>query len=375
MLKIETKKLQKMVGAVNKVKQSNILEITKYWHMVCTGDTLIMTGYDGNNHIRVIEENIKGKPFDIILRAEQFGKLVSKLSVEQTTLVPKDNFLLVKANGEYKIDLIQDEVYPDFDAKVPDNEEIESVVTISMKTIRDIAQTNKTAVSQSISDGIYVGYRLSEESAITTDTIRVCINPITIEELEEPILIRPEMLDMLVTIDAEEVNLFQWGDSWLYFQSDDIEVIGKQLEGIEDFADISEITETEFPGEVVLNKNDVINILDRLTLFLSKFDKNLVTLTFTEKQLEIQTTSGSFESIDYISIIETSNKSDKKAHEFSCMVNTTFIKDILAVVNEDNFVIKYGDDVLLNIESCGVEHFLATSEGDDDSVEFDEEEG
>ena len=152
-----------------------------------------------------------------MVKAEQFGKLVDKTTSATITLVPEESSLKVIGNGEYNIDIVTgDEDYPTFDQYLEDVTE-GNALTLDSSMFYQIANINDSAVSKSGADGIYTGFLLDEGEAITTDIIRVCINPISDKSLK--MLIPYNLMSILASIPDEKVYLWQVDETTIYLSS------------------------------------------------------------------------------------------------------------------------------------------------------------
>ena len=352
MLKIKTEELQKIVSQLSTLSPNKLLEITRYWHIAGDKEKTIFAAYDGSNFVKVTYD--KPSDLDVIVKAEQFGKLIDRTTVAEVTLKKEETSLTVIANGEYKVDIVQeDEEYPNFDELLKTLPEPE---LLAPSIFSKIVNVNASAVSRSAADGIYTGYLIHPDKAITTDAIRVCINPI--ESISQPALVPPTLINILASIDSDKIKFFMLENEAIYCQASNIEVYGKLMEGMDEYVDVSQVAETEFPGTIALPTQNIQSIIERLTLFMNAFDRGSVVFNFTKDYLEVSTTTGSYEKIKYF----TTAGQAKATVEFKCVLNSILLKDIISTINDDHFDISYGNEALIKIESNKVEYYLALSE-------------
>lgn len=350
----KTQTLMEVVGQLNRLSASKLLEITRYWHIQGYDGVVTFTGYDGSNWLRYTLES--DGEIDVIIKAEQFGKLVDKTTVETITLTPKDEYLEVKGNGTYKVDIVTgDEVYPSFDEKLPEDLDEGDAKLLKSSLFYNVANVNDSAVSKSNADGVYTGYLLDHTQAVTSDIIRVCLNPI--QDIGTKLLIPASLMRLLSSITEDKLYLWTFDDDYIYVSTSNIEIYGRTMEGVEDYQDMSIMDEQEFEGSATLTTADIQSILERLTLFMTAFDKGTVNLDFGPKQLAIVTTKGSKELVKYISV--------SHGADFTCRINSLLLRDILSTVSDDYFVLYYGNELCLKIEANGVVYYLATQEDGD----------
>lgn len=350
----KTQTLMEVVGQLNRLSASKLLEITRYWHIQGYDGVVTFTGYDGSNWLRYTLES--DGEIDVIIKAEQFGKLVDKTTVETITLTPKDEYLEVKGNGTYKVDIVTgDEVYPSFDEKLPEDLDEGDAKLLKSSLFYNVANVNDSAVSKSNADGVYTGYLLDHTQAVTSDIIRVCLNPI--QDIGTKLLIPASLMRLLSSITEDKLYLWTFDDDYIYVSTSNIEIYGRTMEGVEDYQDMSIMDEQEFEGSATLTTADIQSILERLTLFMTAFDKGTVNLDFGPKQLAIVTTKGSKELVKYVSV--------SHGADFTCRINSLLLRDILATVSDEHFNLYYGNELCLKIEAGNVVYYLATQEDGD----------
>ena len=349
MLSIKTKLLQNLVSKLNKCSSSRLLEITRYWHIIADDQGIEIVAMDGNNYMTVLCDDVKGE-LDVIVRADQFGKLVEKTSSEKITIKQKENYLSVIGNGEYKVEIVVGEDYPEYDSLM-DDESIEPVV-VDTKYLKSIAAINKSTVSNTNTDGFLTGYLMTPKAAITSDAIKVCINPI--EFIPDTVLLTPEIVKMVQSITDESCDVY-YKDGMIEFVGSDTIIYGAEMDGKEEFPDLQEYAKAKLPSKGKVSKFGIQQIVDRLTLFLGEFDKGDILLTFKDKVLNVQTKSGSYERIELV-------PDEGNTDDFTCSINVTFLKDILSSISNETFFICYGEDGYVKIEDDGVIYVLATNE-------------
>lgn len=342
---ISTKSLQAMAGKLNKCSANKLLEITKYWHIAVSDAGVEMTAMDGSNYITAKDTSVKGS-LEAIVNADQFGKLIDKTSVDKVTLELKDNYLRVVGNGDYKVEIVLGETFPFYE--VPDKVKAIEAQTGSLKKI---GTYNKAAVSTTLADGYLTGYFVGEAEAVTSDGIKICINPI--ELFEEPVLLTSQLMNLATALTGEKFTIKTW-DNKIIFEDASTVIYGAQLDGLDEFPEVDAFAEAEFDSNVKLSKLGIMAILDRLTLFLDSFDKSEIILEFTDKTLKIATGKGSFEQIAYA---EANN-----VQPFVCNVNVVYLRDLISAVQNEYFYLHFSDETMIEIVDGDVLFILATGE-------------
>lgn len=343
---LSTSKLKTMVGKLSKCGSNKLLEITRYYHVELTKSGMSITATDGNNYIQVKDGTMKGE-LDVIVKADQFSRLIDKSAVEKLKVTLHDNYLQVVGSGTYKVEIVTGEQYPTFEK--PEGETKEVNVT----ELKRVADVNKYAISKNITEGVLNGYLFKAAKAITADGVKVCIGEI--DFLSADILLTKEMMELICGVE-EEVATVIYGDTKVYIETPTSIICGAEFEGVNEYPDITGLLGIEYPSVCTVAKATILGVLDRLNLFIDPFRKNEVSLAFTKQGLEISTPSGSFEVLPF--------STSKQIAEFSCTVNGAFLKELVSAVQGENVEIQYGVDTLVKLVDNKTIQLLAT--GDDE---------
>lgn len=332
MLTVETKLMKVVTGKLNKLKPSFILEITRYWHLLAEDGVLIMTGFDGNNYVRVTTE-IEDGELDVIVNAETFGKMVAKTTTKTIKLEEKEDHLLFKGNGKYKVEIVEEE-YPDFEEELP--EELPDADVLGPDLFKGIIGKVKYATAKNEESGPLTGYLIDADKVVTTDSLRISV--MEVEGPEDQMLITPQMMEVLTILPDEEILLCrlpgEYGKEFYYFITDEVEIFGSSLEGIEDFPDVSSFQEIDEDVSAEVSVLELIQTLDRLKIVQNKFDENYLKMTI-ENDLILETKSGGREKVSLQSI-------NREYGQIA--VNGDFLRDMLTAATNGNFIKEVMED-------------------------------
>lgn len=342
-MKIKTSILQEMVSkAVKGASNNKMIPISSFIGIDFKQDSLggkgiltLMTT-DGSNQLR-IKQTIEGtEEFYSVVDVDRFSKLVGKTTSEFIELNNKDNYLEFKGNGTYKLDII------------PVNEEGEIVkfpfinidttkesIKLSVEKLKSIISTLKVSVAKTMEVPCLTGYYISDKS-VATD--RQMMGYIKDSIIDEPILISSEMAELLQLLEGEIVNLLK-EDNKLYFATDNILIYGKQLEGIDKYpvSQIEQLMSLNYKYSVKCSKQDLLNVLDRMSLFVGNYDKNGVILTFSNDGLQVTSQES-----NATEIIELDMDANVDYEEFSCLIDIEMLKSQVQKNISDTIEIHYG---------------------------------
>lgn len=342
-MKIKTVVLKEMVSkAVKGAGNNKLLPLTSLICISGNDGVLTLTTFDGSNYLYITEKQEDAKDFYITVAVEQFSKFISKLTCESVELTVLDNALEVKGNGTYKIDIPLDEngdiiQYPN---PLSDIELSNNPKQINLITIKTILNSCRSSLATTLEVPCFTGYYCGD-TVIATNSDKIA--GLNVRLFDEDILVSAEMMTMLDVMTAEKID-FNIVDSWLVFSSSNCTIVGRAMDGIEDYPvePITEFLETSFDSVCTVNKNTLLSLLDRIALFVGPYDDKAIRLTFTEAGLTIQSlqTNG-VETIGY--------ESQKEYQPFTCQIDIEYLLEEVKSVAGDLVEIHYGLDNAIKI--------------------------
>ena len=314
MLQIKTTKLQEMVSKAFKgVGNDRNKPITEMIAVEVQDGTLTLITTDYDNFMYV-HEPVEAEDFYAVVQANQFVKLISKLTSEVTTLDASDNFLEIKGNGTYKIPMeidagtgkVVEYTDPLFNISFYDEDKIGEITAQDISTI---LRALKPSLALTVEIPQYVNYYMGE-TALTTDTNTAsCYDK---EAVTTPVLVSASVMEMLGVYTGETpITIYKKGNR-LVFEGENLSLLGYAMPGIDEFHvdDINRYLKSDYPSMCQVPKQELLQALDRLSLFVKDFDEDKVGISFTEDGLVLSSKqSDSVETIKYLkkdNMVETS---------------------------------------------------------------------
>jgi DNA polymerase III sliding clamp (beta) subunit (PCNA family) len=346
-MKIKTEILQEMVAkAIQGSSNNKLIPITSLIGIELKENILTLMTTDGSNQLRVIQ-NLENEIQDVcqefytIVNAETFAKLVGKTTKEYIELSNNENYLEVKGNGTYKLEIPVNE-----DGEMirfPKGEQIEdtNAQQISIEKLKNILTSAKVSVAKTMEVPCLTGYYLSDKVVFATDRQVVCAFRDTL--FDTPLLISDEMAELLQLLDGDYVTLYKQ-DNKLRFETNNVVISGKELEGKEIYPvqALENLISLEYGNTIKINKNDLIDVLDRMALFVNdNYDKNGVRLAFTKEALLIKSQKSNAQEL-----IDAEATSDE---EFNCLIDITMLQAQIKTISTDTITICYGQDKSIKI--------------------------
>lgn len=357
-LTINTSKLQDLVTKSMKgASNDKLIPITGLMAIQLKDNKLTLITTDATNYLYVYADKVAGEDFYAVVQTDIFSKLVSKLTCETVTLEKTDNNLTILGNGKYAIELPLNEdgqeiTYPD-----PLSKELIPIegVDINLSTIKLILNTAKPALADNLDIPCYTGYYVGD-NIVATDTYKIC--GINVKMWDTPALISPEMMDLLSVFTDEKIRTTR-DESTMILQSEDCAVYGKLMDTLNEFqiTVINGLLDDKFNSSCVVAKDNLLQLLDRLNLFVATYDKNCIYLTFTRNGLQIESKqANSVETIEYLT-------SDNFV-DFTCAIDIEMLRSQIKANNSDRIEIQYGKDNAIKIVDGNVTQVIALLEDD-----------
>ena len=356
-MKVVTSRMKEAVNkAIKGAGFNNLIPITSMIGIKLSDGKLRLLTTDMTNTLCIIIDKVAGDDMDITVDADKFGKLIAKTTSEDIDLSVKDDVLFVKANGTYKIPLISDEEglisFPDVNIGSRQN------AKTKLSSVMQAYNINKSALAKTLENPALTGYYCGE-SVISTDANVITFNQFKMFDIENPILISAQQMQLLTLNTKEDIEVLISGNS-IQFVTEDVVIDGALMEGIEDFPanEVNAYLDEAFTSSCKVPKDLLLSVLDRLALFIEPYDKNGAYFTFGRKGINIHSKKdASTETINYVE--------SKDFAPFVCCVDIPMLKEQLQANPDDTVKICYGNENALKIESGKVTQVISLLEDEE----------
>ena len=337
-MKIDTSILKNMLSAASRCKPNKLLEITNYYELDFSVEGISLRATDGVNFITINHPTECDEKMTVIVKADQFSKLINKTTKDTVTLKLTDNYLEVKGNGTYKVEIVSDEVYPTLDI------DADKEFMITYTTLSNAIIDGGKAKSTSPNDGALYSYLLRDNQIITADAIKVYSTELDGEYLDDvELLIPPTLATLLQSIDVENI-IFKVNKECTLLRAigQNVIITGALQEGAAEYPNVMPLLDSKYPHTCELNVKEVLQALDRLNLFVSLYDRGIIDLVFTNENMTISTSSKSLETIEYTKGIDL-------PEPFIISVDGGYLKDLFSAVDEPSVKIEFGAEETIKL--------------------------
>lgn len=357
-MKIKTEILQKLVSkSIQGASANRMIPLTSLIGIEAKGDILTLTTTDGSNTFKV-NQNIEvdgqiavSNEFYTIVNADTFAKLVGKTTKEFIELDNKENYLEIKGNGTYKLEIAINEEGEM--VRFPDIKDGGIELAVNLKYLQEAIKVAKSSVAKTMEVPCLTGYYISN-NMITTDRQLVC--KLDKELITEPILISSEMAELLLLVEGDEVLELLKDDNNLIFYNANYTIAGKELEGKELYPvqPIENLTNLSYNNSIKVNKQELLSVLDRMALFVTDYDKNGISLVFAKDGLCVTSQKSNAQEL-----IDAECTSEE---EYNCLVDIEMLKSQIETISTDEVEIQYGQDKSIKIVDGNCTHIISLLE-------------
>ena len=355
-LTIKTSVLQDMVGKAIKCSSNNkLIPITSLMNIKVSNQVFHLTTTDATNYFYVKSaELVSCEDFEISVLADSFTKLVQKTTSDTITLDYSSNVLKVKGNGEYTIALPLDENGGPI--KFPATNDIDFSVgcgSINSDAIKSALDYNKNALSTSLSYPSLLCYYCGDD-IITTNKVKICENKV--KAFDEPTLVPGALMELLGVMSGT-INMFKT-DKQMIFRTELECVVSNIITALEEFPlqAIQGLINMDMTSSCVIPKDVILNVLDRLSLFMSSYDNKGIDIYVTNEGLMFKTASST--GVEVVPYTDSQN-----FMEYNCRIDIEMLKEQLSTHTENNIKFYYGNPKIIKLESGSIKQVIALMEG------------
>lgn len=282
--------------------------------------------------------------FHATINATLFLKLISQITTEEVELNVEDKCLVVKANGVYKLPLIYDNSEL---LKLPEIniENVTNEFTIKSSILHDILNYNTKELSKKLFLKLVQRYYYVDEKGCITFTTGACVNNFTL----------PEPVKLL--FNQKTVKLFKLFDGDVKFtlghdllggditqtkvRFENEKIILTAIVSCDDSLVnsvpvnvIRNMATDEYKYSIVLNKDEVLQSINRLLLFSS--NNTYSEFNFTVDGLVMALGNSSKEKIKY-------RNESSMSEEYRAVIDLNDLKLVLESCSESHFTINFGN--------------------------------
>lgn len=279
-----------------------------------------------------IESYEKGS---IVVSARLFVDIIKKLSSEDITIEVIENNVIIKSfNSEFSIVGQSKDDFPQMDAL-----DYEDTIKIEKEIFKNMIKQTSFSASQDESRGVIVGtlIEMSQNyiNMVSLDGFRMSVRKEYIDlNIQKNIIIHTRILNEIYKILTDEddkfINIFINQKNMIIKINDTI-VHSRLMEG--NFIDYKNILPKTFNCTVKVNKEDMLDSLERASLLAREGKNNLIKMNIGEEKIIISSRSEEGK-------VQEEVYSEKEGENLDIGFNSKYIIDILRNIDDEEIYIK-----------------------------------
>lgn len=355
---IKTDEFKNVCSTILSAIDSNeISTLTETLELKTENKVLKMSVTNGEYFITIDFPLSSDESFHAAVNANLFLKLVAAVTSESIELNIRDNFVLIKANGTYKLPMINEMI--DANGRVMGLPEISiSNPTVNMKISGAILESilnynSKELLRGSVSRPVQKMFYVDETGCITF-TSGACINNFTLEKPVKVLfnarlvklfkLFKNDMVDFTLGYDTISEEIVQTKASFKTAQITLTAVTGcnDELLNTVPVNAIRGRATASYPNNIVLNKTELLDAVNRLLLFSAGYGtaKNLKPYSLFEcSDNKVVIWDAQKENSETL-LFKNDTKVDS---EYSMTLDLSDLKLVLDTITEDYITLSFGN--------------------------------
>lgn len=353
MIKLKTDVLKDLVTKASKgVSIDALIPITNFMCIKLVNGLLEVITTDSTNYMYA-ESLVDGvDEFYVVVPTDIFIKLVTKITSEYIALDITDNILTIEGNGKYKIPLSLDEDGSVIKFKDPmkDIEVLDDLVYLDVEELRNVIKALKPSLYTNNNIPCLTKYYFGA-CVLTSDKDQVgCYSK---SLTPEPVLLSQYMLNILDVITSDTIA-YAKTDKYVILKADGVTMCGICDDDVNTFPvdAIEGILNLDLTSNCKVRKNDLVDVLSRVALFIGIYDDNSIIFNFNEDGVEISSTASN--GVEYIEYVGLSNYIP-----FSCKIDCNMLLKQIKAYPNDVLDIYFGHDAVIGFKHKELRQLLA----------------
>lgn len=308
-MEIETKTLKKMLSkAIKCSSNNNMIPLTQ----------LININYDPNSkqlklittditNYMIVKEDIQDvfEPINVTVKLNTLNKLLSKIKADIVELKQVNKELVIIGSGTSRL-----EVFVDDDGeplKFPVRKINEDDIQINLGYDFNFAnlKANLSCINEKTTNEIYTQFYFRDNLIVTNKNYAACFSRFSSIVIND-FMISSKLMSLILTSLSTEGQIIADSKS-IKIVMCDMEVIGPRVDNSLQYPidSLLKIYDTLRENQIVFNKNEMIEIIDRCLAFDNKFETKVLNIQINPKQLGFIRISNNHE--EHISDLELIN--------------------------------------------------------------------
>ena len=348
MIVLKSEELKKVCSSVLQgVDVSGLYDITEIIQIKIENNNLIFSVTNGEYYLKYTLNVDSSEVINASVNAKTFLKLVSKVTSETISMEVKDNNLIIEANGTYKLPIVyKNDVM--LEVEEIDISNVTSTFQINSDILKSIWCYNTSEISKGVMTSPVQKLYYVDEKGCITFTTGACVNYFS---LPTPVklLFNKRLVNLLRLFEEEVVNFELGQDSIngtvltkVRFKTDSLTITSllnsdpTLLSSVPAEA-IRDRAEDDYKYVAVINRQGLINSLDRLSLFVDQNFNPFVKLNCEQSNISVSDLNGN--NVEILNCEGGSSIADK----YEMLLGLNDLKNTLSIYSDDYISFNFGN--------------------------------
>lgn len=356
-LKIKTEELKDLVSKAQKAARI-IPEIlmTTFLQIEVKNKVLSLSGFDGMNYFKFMQKTENANSL-FVVKADIFFKIFAKTTSKEVVLEDKDNYILYKGNGQYKLDK---EIDKSTDESIIINfPDIKLTKPYKIKTLEFIKSMERVLPGVSeVQLPIFLTGVLGRKDKLTAAT-EVRGIQVYAKLFKDDVLLSPEFIGIVQSFKEKEFSfgvVEKDGVEYCIANCSDGYVIGAQVLGLKDYPakQLDEVFGISTDTQAKVKKSDLIAVIDRFAIFADRIGGQGVEIAVNKNSLILKKEDIGEELIPL--------KDVKNFKPYSCKTDILVLKRLIEKADSEELIFIFGEEKFLMFQYENTKLLLSTTQ-------------
>ena len=300
--------------------------------LISAQDSITITSNDNEMGIQTVVEGTVSEPGKTAVEARLFSEIVRKLP---------DNEVFIETDRNYRIKIVcEDSVFqlsandPDEFPELPETKEGGSI-TISEFTLKEMIRQTIFSIAANDANALMKGELLSVSgddikfTALDSHRIAIRNEKLSNSYDRAEVIIPGKTLNEISRIldgNAESMVTVEFDQRLVKFILNGTIVISRLIDG--EFFNVERMVSSDYSTMITINKNDLINTLDRAITLTREGERKPVILEINDNYMNIEITSSIGSMNDRLPVV-------KEGNDLVIGFNPKYIMDALRVIDDE----------------------------------------
>ena len=283
------------------------------------------------------------EPGEVVVQAKLFSDIVRKLPNSQVSVeLNQENILIKCASSEFNILGLSSDEFPNINIDIDSKERIALDKEILKEMIRKTSFAASIDESRGVITGVLVEIKERKLSMVALDGFRMAVaREDIIDKKEQNIIIPAKIINEISKIITENENELQDVDLYIndkraIFLIGDTKVILRLLEG--EFVDYNNILPKDSKCRVVVNREDLLESIERASLLAKVGKNNLIKLDIKDGNMEVTSKSEEGNVKEEIII-------SKEGVDLMIGFNSKYMIDALKAIDDESITMNFNTSI------------------------------